>query len=196
MSASAPAESTTASADSANASAGSSTASAGQAIATGRTHERTTDRLAAVLGLGFAVLALSFLGGPIAVTFGVVSLLLFSWAIFRTSTSVATYAGGVLFAAVVVDGVTGAAVEALLAALLAAILAWDVVRYGIVVGDQLGPEAATGRIVIAHVATSAVVGAGGGAVAYGVFRTVSVDAQNVAAAFLLLGAIALVIALR
>ncbi|WP_290813837.1 hypothetical protein, partial [Halovivax sp.] len=161
-----------------------------------RTHERTTDRLAAVLGLGFTVLALAFLGGPIAVTFGVVSLLLFSWAIFRTSTSVATYAGGFLFAAVVVDGVTGATVEALLAALLAAILAWDVVRYGIVVGSQLGPEATTGRIVIAHVATSTVVGAAGGAVAYGVFRTVSVDAQNVAAAFLLLGAIALVIALR
>lgn len=107
-----------------------------------------------------------------------------------------TLGTGVVLAGVVLASATAVGPAALVAATLLALLAWDAGRYGITVGEQLGRDAATARLELAHVAASAVVGTAGAAVAYGTFLLVDGGATNLAVVVLLVGVVLLLSAVR
>jgi len=92
----------------------------------------------------------------------------------------------VLLAAVLVTGTADPGVSALrlLCATLTAVLAWDIGRYGVRIGRQLGTGAATLRIEVAHALTSTAVGIAGVSLGYLVYLAVE-GAQSLDAFVLL-----------
>jgi len=92
--------------------------------------------------------------------------------------------------------VSGAGPGPLLVGGLSAALSWDLGEHAVGLGEQLGRETDATRNLATHAAASIAVGAVAAAVAFGVY-TAAAGGQPVAAlVFLLVGAIALVSALR
>lgn len=116
--------------------------------------------------------------------------------LFRGSRRLVTAGGVFLFAALLLAGAAGASPAALVLGVLFAVLAWDVGEHGIVVGEQLGREADTTRVELAHAAVTLAVGATATAVGYGLYRAAAGGQPVTALVFLLLGLVALVAALR
>ena len=150
----------------------------------------------AALAAGVAVTALGVGGAPLALAAGGAGLLLVTLGSLRPIPRLVTIGVGVLVVGVAAGGVFGASPESLVVATLGAILAWDYGQFGIEVGRQLGRDAGTSRLLLAHAATSLIVGVVAIAVAYGVFWGASGGQPVTALVFLLLGVVALVAALR
>lgn len=70
------------------------------------------------------------------------------------------------------SGGLGVPLPNLLTGTLLAFVAWDTGRYGLRVGEQLGREASTTRIEVAHALSSVTVGVAGLGLGYGTFRLV------------------------
>lgn len=92
---------------------------------------------------------------------------------------------GVLFLCVVAGGIAGASVEAALLGTIGVVLSWDLGQSAIDLGDQLGREAETRRLELAHAGSSLLVGLTAATVGYAVY-TVAADGQPVAAVVLAL----------
>jgi hypothetical protein len=102
----------------------------------------------------------------------------------------------VMFGGVLLAGVGGGFPGPLLVALVGTVVAWDAAEHAISVGEQLGRDARTRRVVVVHVAESSLVGAGGAAVGYGVYRLAGGGQPASALVALLLGAVVITWALR
>jgi hypothetical protein len=77
-----------------------------------------------------------------------------------------------------------------------AVVAWDVAEFGVGVGEQLGREAPTARLEVAHAAASAIVGLLAVTAAYGVYAVAWDGLPTVALVCLLAAALSLTLALR
>lgn len=101
-----------------------------------------------------------------------------------------------LVAAVLLAGFGGAGPGPLLVGGLGAALAWDLGEHAIGLGEQLGRETDATRNLATHAAASVAVGAVACAVAFGVYVSAAGGQPVVALVFLLVGAVALVSAVR
>jgi len=99
-------------------------------------------------------------------------------------------------ATLLAGGVSGAGPGPLLVGGLSAALSWDLGEHAVGLGDQLGRETDATRNLATHAAGSISVGAVAAAVAFGVYAAAAGGQPVVALVFLLVGAIALVSALR
>ncbi|WP_234972300.1 DUF7519 family protein [Halobaculum gomorrense] len=107
-------------------------------------------------------------------------------------TGAATLVAGVLLAGVLAAAGPGP----LLVGGLAAALSWDLGEHALGLGEQLGRETDATRNVATHAAGSVAVGAVAAAVSFGVYSAAAGGQPVVALVFLLVGAIALVSAVR
>lgn len=128
--------------------------------------------------------------GAAGVTLVVVGTLVGSRRVLGAGT--ATLVAGVLLA----GGLSGAGPGALLVGGLAAALSWDLGEHALGLGEQLGRETDVTRNVATHAAGSVAVGAVAAAVAFGIYVAAAGGQPVVALVFLLVGAIALVSAVR
>ena len=107
-----------------------------------------------------------------------------------------TNGGAIQLVGVLYAGYTGAPALPLLVAALMGVLAWDAASNAVSVGEQLGRESSTLRAETVHAASSFVVGSVAVGVGYAVYLAAA-GGQPMAAVFLLVvGAVALVNALR
>jgi len=150
----------------------------------------------ATLAAGLSVTALGVGGAPLALAAGGVGLVAVAVGAARPIPRLLTVGTGALVVAVAAAGVFGASPESLVVATLCALLAWDYGQFGVEVGQQVGRDAETRRLVLTHAATSLLVGVAAITVAYGVFWGASGGQPVTALVFLLLGVVALVAALR
>lgn len=159
---------------------------------------RQPSRFGMVVAAGFALLAVAAtavveLAGAAAVAAGTAVLLV---GLVVPSRRLLTNGVGVMLLGVLYAGYTGAPAFPLLVGALGAVLAWDTASNAVSVGEQLGRESPTMRGEAVHAASSFVVGSLAVAVGYGVFLAAA-GGQPIAAVFLLVvGAVALVTALR
>lgn len=123
-------------------------------------------------------------------------VLLLGIGLFRASRRFVTAGSAALFSSVLLAGVRGGVPEAVLLAALATVLAWDTADHALGIGAQLGREADSARLVVVHAAATLLVGAFGSAVCYAAYLAVGGGQPVSAVVLLLLGAVALVSALR
>lgn len=142
------------------------------------------------------VATVSVLGVPIAAAIGVVGVVAVTVGLVLCRRALIEFAGGALGLAIVVGGGLGASPAAVGIAALAAVVAWDVADHAADLGEQIGRNARTRRNELAHAGGSLLIGAVAGAIVYGVFLGMAGGQPTTALAFLLVGAIALVAALR
>lgn len=145
---------------------------------------------------GLVTVAAVALGGGLAAAPGALGLVALVPALLRGSRRLLGIATLGLFGGVFLAGLQGAPAEPLLVAAVGGVLVWDVGEHGIGVGDQLGREADSGRVVLVHAAASLSVGAVTAGVGYGAFLAAAGGQPVTALVFLLLGVVALVAALR
>lgn len=130
---------------------------------------------------------------------GALGLVALAAGAFRGVRRYVTLGGVGLFAAVLVAGVGArglAPSPPLLLGFVGAAVAWDVGEHGVVVGEQLGRETDTARLVVVHAAASLVVGAFAAGLGYGVFAAATGGQPVSALVLLLVGLLALVAAVR
>ena len=155
-----------------------------------------------VLGSSLALVAATIalvaatLTSQSAVAPAAVGVLLLGVGLYRASRRFVTTGSAALFLAVLLAGVRGGVPEAVLLAALATVLAWDTADHALGVGEQLGREADSSRLVLVHAATTLLVGVFGSAVCYAAYLAVGGGQPVSAVVLLLLGAVALVAALR
>ncbi|KAB1197143.1 MULTISPECIES: hypothetical protein [Haloferax] len=149
----------------------------------------------ALSAAGLATLALAFTTATAAVG-GLVGTLVIAAGLTRGSRRTLDAAGGVFFLALLFAGLGGVGTEALLLAAVASILAWDVAENALSVGEHLGRETDTTRLEIVHAATTLVVLTVGAGVVYAIWAVASGGQPIAAVVLLLVGAIALVAAVR
>jgi len=101
-----------------------------------------------------------------------------------------------LLVGVAATGLGGASVLPLVGATLCTLLAWDAGRYGITVGEQLGREASTVRLELAHLAATAAVGTAAALVGTVTYATLAAGTDGLAVVVLLVGVALLLSALR
>lgn len=119
--------------------------------------DHAPSRLTQLTAIGLAVLApLGVRGYGLAL--GLAGAVLVSYGTLRGARAVIDGGGVGLIAGLCVAALEGAATNTVLLATVLAVVAWDVGRYGIVVGEQLGRQATTTRIEVAHVCSSLAVG--------------------------------------
>lgn len=116
--------------------------------------------------------------------------------LLRGSSDVFMLGAGALFSAIVLAGLLGMAPVLLLAAAFLAIVAWDVGHNGFSIADELGRDASTLRIELVHAVSSIVVFAVGSIVGYTVYLIVTGRQPVLALIALLIGVVALLIALQ
>ncbi|ADQ68126.1 hypothetical protein C499_15570 [Halogeometricum borinquense DSM 11551] len=143
--------------------------------------------------VGFIGITLAAAGAAAPAAVGVVVLAV---GLFRASRRLVTLGATALFLGIVYAGVLGGVAELLLLGTLGAVVSWDAGEYAIGVGEQLGRDADTTRLTVVHSAATLLVGIAGTAVVYAVFLAVGGGQPVAALVLVLLGATALVAALR
>ncbi|WP_092891052.1 DUF7519 family protein [Halopelagius inordinatus] len=147
--------------------------------------------VAATVALVFAALSAQSAVAPAAV-----GVFLLGVGLYRASRRLVTLGSAALFVGVLLAGVRGGVPEAVLLSALATVLAWDTADHALGIGEQLGREAHSSRLVFVHAATTLLVGVFGSALCYAVYLAVGGGQPVSAVVLLLLGAVALVSALR
>ncbi|MFA1610317.1 DUF7519 family protein [Halobellus rubicundus] len=145
---------------------------------------------------GGACLAALALGSVDALAVGALALAVLAGGLYAAARRAVTVAGAGFLLAILLAGSRGAAPEPLLLATLGAVLAWDLGEFAVDVGEQLGREADTDRLLLVHAAVSLLVGVAGAGTAYGVSLAVGGGQPTSAVVFLLVGVVVLVAALR
>lgn len=166
------------------------------ADATATTIDRSPGRTSATLATSLAAAAVLLTPSAFVIVAGVPGTVLLGVGAARGSTTAIRYGTGLLVLGVAMTGVFVGGSPTLVGTTLLSILAWDAARYGIAVGEQLGREAATARIELAHTVASATVGVAGVGVAYGAFLLVANEGSLLALVALLVGATVLLVTLR
>ena len=101
-----------------------------------------------------------------------------------------------LLVGVAATGLGTAPVVPLVGATLCTLLAWDAGRYGITVGEQLGHEASTTRLELAHLAATAAVGTAAALAGAATYATLDGGTDPIAVVVLFAGVALLLSALR
>jgi hypothetical protein len=159
-----------------------------------RSPARTSQLLSLVAGsVAIGAAALASADGGLAALAGV---LLVGVGVARGSRRFVTVGSFVVLLGVLLGGLTAAPPELLLPGTMAAVLAWDFGEQAINVGEQLGREADTERLELAHAAASTVVAVAGGGVGYAIYLVGAGNQPMTALVFLLVAAVALTSALR
>jgi hypothetical protein len=148
-----------------------------------RSPARTSARLAVALA-AVTALWLPTTGGRALGLFGAV---LVAIGALRGRRRRVTAGAVVLVAGVAAAGLAGAPTLALVGATLCSLLAWDAGRYGITVGEQLGREASTTRLELAHVTATAAVGTAAALLGTASYLVVGPTTDGVAVVVLLVG---------
>ncbi len=149
----------------------------------------------AVSAAGLATLALAFTTATAALG-GLVGTLVLAAGLVQGSRRTLDAAGGIFFLALLFAGVGGGGTEALLLTAVASILAWDVAENALSVGEHLGRETSTIRLETVHAATTLVVLVVAAGIVYALWLGASGGQPLTAVVLLLVGAIALVAAVR
>jgi len=158
----------------------------------GRDAERPA-RTSALLATGAALLAVPFLPWPgHAALGGLGAGLLAAGSLAGEKRPVHLGATLAAFAALFA-GVGGAGALHTVVPTLLTLVAWDVGRYGIRLGRQLGPDADTRRAELVHAASTTLVGVCGAALALATFSLVAGAVPTLAAVACLLGATLLLV---
>jgi hypothetical protein len=163
---------------------------------------REIERSPAVLSSALAASAAAVSAGASALTstvglgLGGTGFLLVAVGLVRGRRRAVGLGAGGLFVGALAGGVVTGAPFLLLPGVIAAVLAWDLGEQAINVGEQLGREADTAQLEVTHAAASTVVGAGAGGLGYAIYLGASGGQPVTALVFLLLGAVALISALR
>lgn len=122
-----------------------------------RTWDTGPSRLTQVTAIALACLASLGLGGT-GLAVSVAGVVILTLAVLRGRGGSTHIGGLVILAGIAIAGMNGAALEPVLLSTVSAIVAWDIGRYGIAVGQQLGRSVETTRIEVVHTLSSAVVG--------------------------------------
>lgn len=151
-------------------------------------------RLSGAVSAGVALLTASAVGWYSLEAFGVgavgAAVLVAGLVIARRTPLVVGAVG--LVAGVLLGGIRGAPVWALLVGIAGAIIAWDAADTALVLGRQLCPAARTRRVELVHLSGTLLTASLAAGVGYGVYR-VATGGQPVAALLLLLLAGALLV---
>lgn len=152
---------------------------------------------AAAAGVLAGLLAVALAGvGQLETLVGGAGVLALAVAPVVSSGRLASLGGGALFGAILLAGLVGdAPAAALLGAGVATLLAWTWTFTAVGLGRQLG-TADTGGLELTHVAGTSALGVGGGVVAFAAFDVGWVDLPPTALLAIVVGAAALVTALR
>lgn len=159
---------------------------------------REPSRFGIAVAAGFGLLAVAATGVVVPVSAAVagIGLVVLLVGLLLPSRRLITNGAGIVLIGVLYAGYTGAPAPPLLVAALAGVLAWDAASNAVSVGEQLGKESSTFRGEVVHVASSFLAGSVAVAIGYAVYLAAA-GGQPVAAVFLLVvGAVALVNALR
>ncbi|QPV64470.1 hypothetical protein I7X12_07620 [Halosimplex litoreum] len=172
---------------------GDGTASSGTATAS---VDRSPARTSARLAVGLAAVAALWLPTAGGRALGILGTALVAVGALRGRRRRVTAGAVVLVAGVAAAGLAGAPTLALVGATLCSLLAWDAGRYGITVGEQLGREASTTRLELAHVAATAAVGTAAALLGSASYLVVGTTTDGVAVVLLLVGVALVLSALR
>lgn len=159
---------------------------------------REPSRFGIAVAVGFALLAIAVTAivAPTGAAVSGIGLVVLLAGLVLASRRLVTNGGAFLLLGVLYAGYTGAAPLLVLVGALMGVLAWDAGSNAISVGEQLGKESSTMRAEVVHVTASFLVGTLAVAVGYAVY-VAAAGGQPVAAVLLLVvGAVALVNALR
>jgi len=159
---------------------------------------REPSRFGVAVAAGFALLSVAATA-VVVPTGGAVSglgLIVLLAGLAVASRRLITNGGGILVLGALYAGYTGAPPLLVLVGALTGVLAWDAASNAVSVGEQLGKETDTMRGEIVHVVSSVLVGSLAVAAGYAVYLAAA-GGQPIASVFLLVvGAVALVNALR
>ncbi|WEL16623.1 putative membrane protein [Halorhabdus sp. SVX81] len=158
--------------------------------------DRTPARASVAIATGFAFLGALTMVTPALVAVGLFGTLLVGLGAIHGSRTYVGYGALVILLGVLIGGFQGAPPEPLLVSTLLAVLAWDAGRYGITIGEQLGPDAKTLRIELTHVTLNTLVGTAGTGLGYAAYRVMAGGQPVAALGLLLVGAVVLVVTLR
>lgn len=158
-----------------------------------RRPRRSTVTFAVVPGV-FAAVALARV--PVAVALGLVGLAVVTAGTARGSRRVVTAGGLAQFAGVLVAGIAGVSAGLLLLGAAASVVAWTTGQHAVGLARQLGRDAPVHRSVLAHVASATLTTLSVGTLALGAFRFAEATVPAAAVAFLLVGGVVLLFALR
>ncbi|WP_049907257.1 DUF7519 family protein [Halovivax asiaticus] len=163
---------------------------------TARSIDRRPGRTSAALATALSVVTALLVPTQTAQLFGLPGVVLLAGGAITGSRRSVGYGFAVLTLGLLLGGLQGVPALALVCGAFCATVAWDVGRYGITVGEQLGRAASTIRIELAHAIASATVGLVGVAVGYAAFLAGPSEQPVSAVALVLLGATALLAAMR
>lgn len=138
-----------------------------------------------------ALVMCGFYSWPALVVGAIGVVVLWAGLLRGTNAAVTTGSFG-LFAAAVVAGAQSAPVLPVLASVVLVVVAWDTGGNAISIGEQVGRDAETTRIELAHGLATLAVGVVTGGVGYAIYWFGSGGQPVAAVVFLLLGAVLLV----
>lgn len=159
---------------------------------------REPSRFGIAVAGGFALLSIAAtaVSVPNAAAVSGVGLVVLAAGLVRASRRLITNGGAVLLIGVLYAGYTGAPPLLVLVGGLMGVLAWDTASNAVSIGEQLGKETDTMQAEVIHAVSSFLVGTLAVAVGYAVYLAAA-GRQPIAVVFLLVvGAAALVNALR
>lgn len=160
------------------------------------TREPSRFGIAAAGGFALLSIAATAVSVPNAAAVSGVGLVVLAAGLATASRRLITNGSAVLLIGVLYAGYTGAAPLLVLVGGLMGVLAWDAASNAVSLGEQLGKETETIRAEVVHVVSSFLVGTLAVAVGYAVYLAAA-GRQPIAVVFLLVvGAVALVNALR
>ncbi|WP_247731153.1 DUF7519 family protein [Halovivax limisalsi] len=158
--------------------------------------DRAPARTSATLATALSILAALTMPEPTVRLLGLPGVLLLAGGAFAGSRRAVGSGFCVLVLGLLVAGFQGLAPLALLLGAVCATVAWDVGRYGVTVGEQLGRAAGTTRIELGHAVASAAVGLAAVGLGYGAALVGPGDRPVTAVALALLGAVVLLSSMR
>lgn len=159
---------------------------------------RSPVRLSSAVALCFAttVVLVLALDSILAATVGALGVLLAALGLVRGSRRLLGVAVAALVVGLLAAGMAGASPESSVLAMAATVLVWDVGENAINVGEQLGREADTRRLQLAHVGGGTAFVASVAGVAAAIYAVATGGQPAAAIVLLLVGAILLVSTLR
>lgn len=169
--------------------------SAGAGRADAQTPDTRIDRspasVSAGVATGLSLLTVLLLPSTPAQLLGIPGVILLAGGAIGGSRGAIGYGFVALVAGILFAGLAGTDPFTLVLCAFCATVAWDVGRYGITVGDQLGRGSSTVRIELAHAVASATVGIAGAALGYAAFLVGPAGQPAPAVGLVLLGAVVL-----
>ena len=158
--------------------------------------DRSPSRVGAGLAIGFALLATLSLTSMGLLLVGLLGVVLVATGAVRGRRRTIDHGAFFLLLGALLAVFGDPPTAPLVLGTLFSLLAWDVGRYGITVGEQLGRGSRTVGIELAHAAVSASVGAAGAGIGYAAFLVASGSQSALALLLYLFGGFVLVGSLR